>query len=81
MEIMTYVSKKGSICVAPGVFLQSLINSQATANNDSTCTPAARIRSLASLAVFSLNVPDASLLAKTVYPASRRDKARKAVQT
>lgn len=76
-----YLSKNGSSSGAPGVFLQSRMSSKATANMDSTWTPAARMRSLASLAVFLSKVPEASLLANTLYPASRRERARNAVQT
>lgn len=80
-EYATYLSKKGNISVCPWGLLQSLISSHDMANNERTWTPAARIRSLASLAVFASKVPEASLLANTANPASRKDKARKAVQT
>ena len=77
----THLSKNGIISGVPGVLRQSRINSVATANIDNTCTPAARIRSFASAAVFTSNVPDASLFANTVYPASTSDSARKHVHT
>ena len=60
-----HLSRKGNISGCPGVFRQSLMSSQAIANNEMTCTPAARIRSLASLAVLASNVPEASLCANT----------------
>lgn len=61
-----YLSKKGINSSEPGVFLQSLIKSHATANIDSTVTPAARIRSLASSAMRREEAPEASEFAKTV---------------
>lgn len=48
---------------------------------DKIWTPASRIRSLASRAVLVSNVPEASLLANTEYPASLSERARKVVQT
>ena len=77
----THLSKKGNSSGAPGVLRQSRISSMDTANIDSTCTPAARMRSFASLAVLASNVPDASLLANTLYPSWMRDSARNAVHT
>ena len=67
--------------LVPGVLRQSRMSSSATANMETTWTPAARMRSFASCAVFTSNVPEASLFAQTLYPASRRDRARKVVQT
>ena len=75
------MSKNGRSSGVPGVLRQSRISSSATANIDRTCTPASRMRSFASSAVFLSNVPEASLFAKTLYPSSRRESARKVVQT
>ena len=62
----TYLSKNGSISGAPGVWRQSRMSSSATANMDSTCTPASRMRSFASSLVLTSNVPEASAFAKTL---------------
>ncbi|RDX45248.1 hypothetical protein OH76DRAFT_1007844 [Lentinus brumalis] len=78
-ERLTY--RRRAEAQEPGVLRQSRISSSATANIDSSCTPAARMRSLASSAVFTSNVPDASLFANTVYSASTSERARKDVQT
>ena len=45
---------------------QSRMSSHVIANIERTCTPAARMRSFASWAVLTSNVPEASLLAYTV---------------
>ena len=63
------------------MFLQYLMRSQTTAKEERTCTPAALILSFASLEIRSLKAPDASALAKTVYPSSMSESARKAMHT
>lgn len=75
------MSKKGRTSAVPGVFLQSLIKSITIPNIPMRVIPASLMRSFASLAKRSLKVPLASVLAKTSYPASLRERARKAVQT
>ena len=62
----THLSKNGKSSGAPGVLRQSRMSSHAIANIERTCTPAARMRSFASSAVLTSNVPEASLLAYTV---------------
>lgn len=62
----THLSNHGISLSAPGLFLQSLIKSQTTANEEYIWTPALRIRSFASSATLFEVVPDASALAKTV---------------
>jgi len=76
-----YLSKNGRSSAAPGVFLQSLMSSAAIANIPMTLTPAALIRSLASVATRWSKVPLASELAKTSYPSALRERERKAVHT
>jgi hypothetical protein len=55
--------------------------SQTIANKLYIWTPARAIWSLAVSRTSSVVVPDASTLAKTEYPAARRESERKAVQT
>jgi hypothetical protein len=76
-----YLSKNGNTSLAPGVFLQSRIRSHTIANKEYICTPALAICAFAVSRTRGVVVPLASMLAKTEYPAARRDRERKAVQT
>ena len=69
----------GSTCRLPGVCLQSRIRSITIANIPCKMTPEDSMRRLASAASMVENVPLASVLAKTVNPSLRRDRAKNSV--
>lgn len=63
----------------PGLARQSRMRSQTIAKKPIRVTPAFSMRRLASSASLTSKVPLASVLAKTSYPSSMSDRARKAV--